>query len=143
MGYNLHISRRRFWAEPVADDIAYEEWRLLAESDPEFEVRGETTWDLGKTLIEGDTGPGPTEEKLVTYHCYGFTNSPHYPSFDYHDGRVDVRGPDDLTFRKIFEVARRLGAVVQGDEGEYYRPTEHGVETSWDYPGPGSQAGGP
>jgi hypothetical protein len=136
MGYNLHISRRDEWGNPVPNDITYADWKRLADADPDFEVCGHASWVVNAVLIEEDgPEPSPREEVVESYDCYGLLTSSSYPSFDYHGGRVVVRGPDDaVTARKIVEVAAKLGAVVQGDEGEYYRLVDDRLEPTQQRP---------
>jgi hypothetical protein len=137
MGYNLHITRRERWSNPVPNDITYEEWKQLADVDPEFRVCGSSRWLVNVRLREADSEPEPPEEIAETYDDYGLLTSGDYPSFGYHDGRVVVRGPNDaVTARKIFEVAGKLSAVVQGDEGEYYRLTDDILEPIQERPEP-------
>jgi hypothetical protein len=111
MGYNIHITRRPDWSDRT-DKIAYEEWRRVAEADPDFEVCG-------------SSGDRP----LYTLRV------PADPTFYYSDafGDVLIRGAYGLpVWLKIIEVARKLGAVVRGDEGESYRLTERGVEKGYE-----------
>jgi hypothetical protein len=42
--------------------------------------------------------------------------------FDFSHGNIVVKNPDAAILRKMCEVAAALGARVQGDEGETYRP---------------------
>jgi hypothetical protein len=39
---------------------------------------------------------------------------------DYHRGRIVVKDPDAALLRKMCAIAEKLGARVQGDEGELY-----------------------
>jgi hypothetical protein len=136
MGYNLHISRRDEWYTPVPNDITYAEWKRLANADPDFEVCGHASWRVDVFLREeGKPEPEPQEDVIETYDCYGLKTSESYASFGYHDGRVVVRVPHDaVTARKIMEVAGKLHAVVQGDEGEYYRLADDNLEPMQERP---------
>jgi hypothetical protein len=40
--------------------------------------------------------------------------------FYYFDGEVTVKNPDKEIFGKMFRIALKLGARLQGDEGEFY-----------------------
>ena len=40
--------------------------------------------------------------------------------FNYRRGNIVVKDPDEATLRKMQEIARKLGATVQGDDGESY-----------------------
>lgn len=50
-------------------------------------------------------------------------------------GTIDVgRGYFEDVLPKVLEIAAKLGAVVQGDEGEFYRIDESGREIKSDRP---------
>src|SRR4051812_41536061 len=110
MGYDLHITRGD-WSSDDKDPITYEEWRQVAEADPD---------------LAGWSGNEPT---------YTLRDCDIHLSF-YHSevsGTVHVRGGYfEEVLWKVLELAAKLNAVVQGDEGEYYRLIEQGVETSWE-----------
>lgn len=40
--------------------------------------------------------------------------------FDYSDGKIIVKNPDQEARIKMFKIAKYLGAVVQGQDGEFY-----------------------
>jgi hypothetical protein len=40
--------------------------------------------------------------------------------FDYRDGNIVVKNPDNEIVTKMLDIARQLRAKVQGDEGEVY-----------------------
>jgi hypothetical protein len=107
MGYDLHITRSPDWWDATGR-IAYEEWRRIAESDPDLELDA-TAPEEGYRLRGSDFG-----------------------NFFYYDdraGTINVRPVLLECTRKAADLAARLGAVVQGDEGEYYRLTESFYET--------------
>ncbi|MFN2125831.1 MAG: hypothetical protein ACK2UF_22890 [Candidatus Promineifilaceae bacterium] len=56
MGYDLHITRKEYWAEP-GDDIASEEWLTLVEHDPELSLQAEN----GPYFAVWSTKSEPTE----------------------------------------------------------------------------------
>lgn len=43
--------------------------------------------------------------------------------FDYSNGNFVCKNPDDEIIKKMLDIAQRLNAKVQGDEGELYEPT--------------------
>lgn len=50
-------------------------------------------------------------------------------------GTIGIRrGYFEETARKALQIAAKLGAVLQGDEGEYYRIVESGIETTRNRP---------
>lgn len=99
MGYDLHITRAKFWAENEGHRVSRAEWLRLIEEDVEL-------------TIDEHNGPlfaewGPT--------------SPHYsPWFDWSEGNIYTKNPDRKTVAKMLQIADLLGATVQGDEGEIY-----------------------
>jgi hypothetical protein len=104
MGYYLHIHRADEWYDSSARPIPAEEWLTVVASDPELRldpVRGPyfALW------------PGPCRDPGGTW-------------FNWAGGRVFTKSPDRATVAKMLEVARRLGARVQGDHGEFYNRPE-------------------
>src|SRR5437870_2621402 len=99
MGYDIHITRGDWWSKTLPDRITYEEWRRLAEADPEFEVCGHSKYTSDE------------------YDVFCWMPHTRYPTFSYFGGTVRVGHCDGAIFRKMIEVAHQLGAVVQGDEG--------------------------
>ena len=45
------------------------------------------------------------------------------PWFDYRDGCISTKNPDEEVIRKMINIADTLNAKVQGDEGELYDET--------------------
>ena len=108
MGYDLHITRAEFWAENDDAYIEGDEWLRLVEADAELR-------------LDPRNGPyfavwsGPSETEA--------------PWFNWFEGDILSRYPDVPTLGKMLEIAERLGARVQGDDGEFYDRIE-------DHPGP-------
>jgi hypothetical protein len=99
MGYDVHITRADNWAENQGFEISTEEWLNLVQEDHE--------------LI-----PMPENGKyFVIWH--GTTK---YPEtwFNWSNGNIDTKAPDKATFHKMLQIALKLNAKVQGDEGELY-----------------------
>lgn len=108
MGYDLHITRAEFWAENDDDYISAEEWLDLVETDAELS-------------LNTDNGPyfamwsGPSEYDE--------------PWFNWWEGNVYSKFPDPKMLEKMLQIADKLDARVQGDDGEIYESTN-------DHPGP-------
>jgi hypothetical protein len=98
MGYDVHITRRAFWAD-AADAISKEEWLAIVENDPELQFHPEN---------------GPV---FAVWHDL---DSPEASWLDWHDGNIYSKNPDDALLEKMKQIARKLGARVQGDDGEFY-----------------------
>jgi hypothetical protein len=47
-------------------------------------------------------------------------------SFEWADGAITVRAPDQVTLGRMIQIAELLDAVVQGDDGEKYTVTDEG-----------------
>ncbi len=108
MGYDLHITRAEFWAENDDAYIDAAEWLHLVESDDEltFDPRNGRHFAVW-------SGPGRCES----------------PWLDWSDGNIHTAYPDPPMLGKMLQIAGRLGARVQGDDGEYYASID-------DHPGP-------
>jgi hypothetical protein len=105
MGYDLHVTRgdRR----PIAEA----EWSAYVAGDPELDPTG--------------VAEAPTPEGTLKYENPGLACWRGHPSgeevwFDFRDGQVVVKNPDEPTIGKMLAVARALRARVQGDDGEIY-----------------------
>jgi hypothetical protein len=99
MGYDVHITRAEYWVDNQGAEISTKEWLNLIQNDPE----------LSPTLESG--------EYFVVWH--GTTQ---YPEtwFDWSDGNIYTKNPDKATLRKMLQIAQKLNAKIQGDEGEIY-----------------------
>jgi hypothetical protein len=120
MGYELHITRAENWWDSEASPIALADWRALVRDDPEFEETG--------------VAEAATPEGTLRYENEGLSLWSAHPNgeqvwFDWRDGCVIVKNPDEPTIAKMVGVAELLGARVQGDEGETYpQPTDPSPE---------------
>ena len=103
MGYDLHITRARRWDDNADAEIGADEWLALVQADPEL-------------TIEPDQGPFFARWSGPSRHDD--------PWLDWSAGNIDTKNPDSALRRKMVAVAERLGARVQGNEGEFYDGTE-------------------
>ena len=108
MGYDLHITRAKDWLESEAQPIGDSDWRTCVAADAELEVTG---------VAEASAG--------LRYENPGVTVWRGHPSgdpvwFDFREGRVVVKNPDEATIAKAISMAKRLNARVVGDDGEEY-----------------------
>lgn len=108
MGYDLHITRAEHWAENRDAYITADELSSLVESDAEL-----------------------TPDPRNGMHCVVWSGPSEYdePWFDWSDGNIYAKYPDAPMLGKMLQIAARLGAQVQGDDGEIYARVE-------DHPGP-------
>ena len=103
MGYDLHITRRTHWSND-GDDISAEEWLTLVSADPELQL---------------ETANGPyfaiwSRPSLDGRHWLTWSN-----------GQISTMNPDDGLIDKMVKISRKLGAKVQGDDGEIYKNSAH------------------
>jgi hypothetical protein len=98
MGYDLHLTRRTFWADSRGPAITFDEWCRHVASDP--------------TLAHDADN---SEEDFL------FVGHPNEPApLWWNRGEVYTKNPDQPTVRKLIEIAQVLGARVVGDDGETY-----------------------
>ena len=112
MGYDVHITRKQEWFDEKGPRITEDEWRAYVASDPEMVRSGvaEHTNPQGETIRL-------THSLLTEWrrHSSGST-----VWFSYCEGNLAVKNPDEECLVKMHEVAVKLRARVQGDDGELY-----------------------
>src|SRR5262245_55779019 len=115
MGWEVHMTRAEHWTESDQCPITKEEWLAVIKADPELR-------------IEEANGP-----------CFAVWPGPCiYPEgswFDWPDGQVNTKNPDRAILGKLLQLADKLSATVQGDDGEIYScpedlPVSNVVKTS-------------
>ncbi len=117
MGYDIHITRQEFWFDDAnSRDISIKEWLELIEQDSEMRLdnTAEATLDNGQVLqIEN--------EGLAVWTAYSkHAENGNMAWFDYTNGNIVVKNPDSEILKKMWSIAERLSAKVQGDECEIY-----------------------
>jgi hypothetical protein len=100
MGYDLHITRAAEWSQNEASLITEREWLAVIASDPELAV---------------DPENGPPD---AVWHGSGGSSGEAY--FHFFEGNISAKYPDRATLGKMLEIAAKLEAQVQGDDGEVY-----------------------
>ena len=111
MGYDLYITRAASWAESEGNPIRGEEWLAVVEEDPELSV--------------ADNPSSP-------YFAVWSGESGHRePWLDWAQGYLHTKNPDRPLIQKMASIAKRLGATVQGEEGEEYDGSEEGYQFDW------------
>ena len=99
MGYNFHITRAEHWSENHDYEISAEEWLSLITNDSELLL---------------DKSNGPFFVKWIGKSSY------EEPWFDWYEGNIYTKNPDQAIFTKMLSLAKKLNATVQGDDGERY-----------------------
>ena len=96
MGYDIHIRRG-------GEKITLEEWLRYVESDSQ---------------IQRDPQNNATDFLFVAH--------PKEPAplwWQPRRSEIYTKDPDKATVQKMIEIAQKIGARVQGDEGEFYDDT--------------------
>ena len=107
MGYDLHITRAEDWGDSSSSPIEWEEWADFVEHDPELSF---STEDRVRFSEKEEKPP------LVDWHGLEIQKG----CLHLFEGRVVAKNPDDALVGKMIEIAERLNATVQGDDGESY-----------------------
>jgi hypothetical protein len=102
MGYDLHITRKEFHADSDGPEITADEWMAYIASDPELRLAPEC---------------GKHHAMLRIQSKYP------EPWLDWFGGCVYTKNPDKAIVAKMIQIAERLNARVQGDDGEFYEDT--------------------
>jgi hypothetical protein len=98
MGYDLHVTRAEHWSNDD-NQISAREWLELVKGDPE--------------LI-----PSPEHGEYFVI----WRGTSYYPEtwFNWQDGNIYTKNPDKATLWKLYQMAQRLNAQLQGDDGEIW-----------------------
>jgi len=104
MGWEVHMTRADHWPDSDQRPITADEWLTAVAADPELRI---------------DPTNGP-------YFAvwFGPCSYPDGGWFDWADGCVSTKHPDRAILGKLLQLAAKLGAVVQGDDGELYSRPE-------------------
>jgi hypothetical protein len=100
MGWELHMTRADDWSQSADRPITAEEWLAVVAADPELHIdeangRYFAVWSHPRSKSDGGW-------------------------FDWADGQVSTKQPDRPVLKKLLQLADKLGATVQGDDGEVY-----------------------
>ena len=99
MGYDLHITRRRYWPDE-GSDITADEWLAYVRRDSELRLQPEN---------------GPH------YAVWSGPSELSDPWLNWSSGEIYTKHPDPALIDKMVAIARELRATVQGDDGELYQ----------------------
>lgn len=120
MGYDLHITRSEVWYESAAEPITLEEWVEYIASDAEMRLDGYAEAEVDGGVLRYEN------EGLAVWTAYsGNGKDGNMAWFDYRDGRIVVKNPDDEMIRKMRAMAAYFTANVLGDDGESYSTAEN------------------
>jgi hypothetical protein len=99
MGYDVHITRADNWADNDGCAITIAEWQSLIANDPELCIDDQNGFGYAIWKAHPDN--------LDIWLCWD-------------DGNISTKNPDEPLLKKMIQIAERLGARVQGDDGEWY-----------------------
>ncbi|MFF9020273.1 hypothetical protein [Streptomyces eurythermus] len=115
MGYDVHITRRTPWWEEEGEQITTQEWAAVVAADSDLE--------MVQVARASPRGQGT----VLEYRHEWLAQMTTHPQrdiqgawLDWEGGRIVVKNPDEILLKKMREIARVLGARVQGEECEYY-----------------------
>ena len=116
MGYDIHITRAHEWLDSSESPISLAEWLSYVHEDPGMRQDGfaEATTPAGDTIRTESEGLA-----VWTAHSkHGVGQNMAW--FDWHDGHIVCKNPDDEILKKMKAIAGHFHAKVQGDELEEY-----------------------
>jgi hypothetical protein len=99
MGYDLHITHAKLHSDNDGQSITAEEWLRHVEQDPELKLAG----------YNGDY-----------FALWSGRSSYPDPWLDWSRGNIYSKNPDHPIIYKMVEIAKKLNAKVQDDDGEIY-----------------------
>jgi len=103
MSYQVYITRAEFWAENEGSEISVGEWLELLQKDADISLN-EANGPYFATL-------GGSQESTESW-------------LDWFEGNLYTSYPNRAMQKKMLQIAGELGAVIQGDDGEFYRSVE-------------------
>jgi hypothetical protein len=99
MGYDLHITRKEYWASPEGPVIPLSEWTAYVATDPE--------------IVQDWDNDGPENTRFISH-------PDQWPIWWSERGEIYTKNPDPLVIAKLVQIAKRLDARVVGDNDEIY-----------------------
>ncbi len=117
MGYDVQIVRNNeWWDENVGGGISFDEWESYLDSDPTMRMDGFAEADTAEESVLRNENEG-----LAVWVAYsGHDKDGNRAWFDYRNGLVVVKNPDDEILKKMCSIALHMEAKVLGEESEEY-----------------------
>ena len=116
MGYDLHITRANEWFEACESPIELQEWLAYIESDDEMRLDG-----FSEAKVKGKVVLRYENEGLAVWTAYSQLSEDGTGAwFDYQNGCIVVKNPDEEMIAKMKAIAAHFTARVIGDDGEEY-----------------------
>ena len=127
MGYDIRITRQENWFDDNAKNrISLEEWKDFLSGDPEMRIDNSAEAKTkSNEIIRAES------EGLSVWTKYsGNGLDRNFAWFDYNKGNIVCKNADEEIITKMLDIANRLNAKVQGDDGELYEQSENKKNTS-------------
>jgi len=116
MGYDLHITRKKNWDgfdREHGREISLDEWIAVVNADPDLRIEGYVNRRLRDESV--------FRQPLAAWTAYSkYRPDDPGPALELSGGNVDAKNPDREFRCKMWRLAQRLKAKVQGDDGEFY-----------------------
>lgn len=113
IGYDLHVTKAVEWSQSSRHPITEAEWRAAVAAD------GQLRMDTVATAVNPDTHEViQINNQLMASWTDPETKKKHY--FYYSRGQIAIKNPSESAIKKMKALASKLGARIQGDEGELY-----------------------
>jgi len=118
MAYEIYITKKQNWFETgTASNISMEEWEAFVKNDPEMRLDNFSEVGLESGEMFRYDNPGAA----IWFNPYANGEMVH---FDFLAGNISVSSPDEDSIAKMKHIAFKLGAKVQGEDGELYTDPE-------------------
>jgi len=125
MGYNIHITRKENWFdENDTNNISLTEWTEYIKSDNEMRLDNFAE----ATATNGEYVRVETKGMSVWTKYSKDGHDGNHAWFWPDSGNIVVKNPDIEIRNKMIDIAGRLRAKVQGDDGEIYDTKESTIE---------------
>ncbi len=98
-GYDLHVTRKEYWADKGGAVITYTEWQSYVQRDGAIQKDSQNSEYDFIVMTNGDSFPIWYNPRL---------------------GELSTKNPSDVAIEKLKQIANELKAKVQGDDGELY-----------------------
>ena len=110
MGWELHLIRSDNWFDSASNPISSEEWLQLVDDDNELSI----------------------DRKNGEFFAIRSGQSEHdEPWFDWNDGRISTKHPDEALYCKMLQIADKLNAVVVDEDDHKYLLPSDLMNPSW------------
>ncbi|RSE35599.1 hypothetical protein [Acinetobacter junii] len=124
MGYDIHITRKPFYFDETGEEISLDEWKEFVHQDSEMRLDNFAEFQMNNGQILHLESEGLAV--WIAYSKHGLNTNMAW--FSWSNGCIHVKNPDHEILKKMWRIAQRLSADVQGDEGEFYDVNGNVVE---------------